>query len=141
MFRQATRIAVRIAVAHVIIISFGVLGTGATQDWWTLVKRHPPFLTQWVLNWGVTLMLVPIAWTCWFLRVHRDEHASPDLKRTATQVGLILGAMLLALMLWASLSVLGCFDGYDPDKRVEEMAAARVGVGQAHEFFQRSRAF
>ena len=122
MFRQATKVAVRIAVAHVIIIVFGILGTGATQDWWLIAKQQPPAITDWVLHWGITLMLIPIAWTIWFLKVHRIEDASEDLKRLSTHIGLMLAGMLLMIMLWSCLSVLGAFGGHDPDKQVEDMA-------------------
>ena len=90
MFPLATRIAVRIAVVQVLIIVFGVLGTGATQDWWLIAKQHPPALINWVMHWGVSLMWIPVAWTIWFLKIHRSTDTSEDLKRLATQVGLIL---------------------------------------------------
>ena len=122
MFPLATRIAVRIAVVQVLLIVFCVLGPGATQDWWLIAKQHPPALINWVMHWGVSLMWIPVAWTIWFLKIHRSTDTSEDLKRLATQVGLILAGMLLALMLWSCLSVLGSFGGHDPDKQVEDMA-------------------
>lgn len=120
-FHKPTKNSVRVAIAQVVIVVFGVLGTGATQHWWALMNRPVPGFPQWVIDWGWTFLVIPIAWILWYLKVLRTEDTSEEFKRLVFQIGLMIIAVLLVFFLASALNVFGQFEMIDLDRRVEEL--------------------
>ena len=121
MFHKPTKDSVRVAIIQVVIIVFGVLGTGATQHWWALLKKPVPAFQQWVMDWGLVLFILPLGWILWYLRVLRREGTSEELKRLAFQVGLMLAVMLVFLFVASSMAVFGEYQSIDIERRVDEL--------------------
>ena len=121
MFQKPTKDSVRVAIVQVVIIVFGVLGTGATQHWWALLSKPVPAFQQWVMDWGLVLFIIPLVWILYYLRVLRRDGASEELKRLAFQVGLILAVMLLFLFVASLITVVGQYPSIDLERQVDEL--------------------
>ena len=121
MLQITLRNAARVAIVQVLTVVLGILGTAASESWWTFANKTIPPFTYLILHWGFLLLVIPGLWISWAARVLRDPQGPEDTKRIAFLSGVALAAMLLLLMAFSTLNVFGHIAEFDPQGKVDLM--------------------
>lgn len=114
MIELSLRNAVRVAVLQVITIVFGVLGAGATEDWWRFLEQPMPLFNRLIMNWGALLMIIPLGYICWATPILKDPEEERERKKLALLSGAVLAMALMVLMSASTLNICTYIQIHDP---------------------------